>query len=279
MAKEPQELKWIESLLPEDEYRRRGMFGGFIYYIGDKAVLVSFENDGGSRTYKGKKYSFDLWNGCMFPGGKEFQTQALERFPFLIPHPILPKWLYLPLHTEGFDDFVTEVMTQVLKPNTYWGSIPKPKGKKKDKKTKEEADNSWRTLDTRTPRMFSDEPPEQSLKNAKKISDLKNLGPTTEKAFLKAGIKTPQQFIAMGWKKALLKLIKSDPKARHSMFAYALIGALTNQEFSRISEDEKNEARTFVRGLAAAEKKAQKNKIKKQAQKKSTKTRKKLSRK
>lgn len=50
------------------------------------------------------------------------------------------------------------------------------------------------------------------------------------------------------------------------MFAYALIGALTNQEFSRISEDEKNEARSFVRGLAAAEK-AQKNKSKKQPQK------------
>lgn len=260
MAKEPQELKWIESLLPEDEYRRRGMFGGFIYYVGDKSVLVSFESEGGSRTYKGKKYSFDLWNGCMFPVEKEFQSQALARFPFLIPHPILPKWLYLPLHTEGFDDFVTEVLAQVLKTNSFWGSIPKPKGKKTVKK--EPVDNSWKSLDTRTPRMFSDEPAEVSLKKAQKISDLKNLGPSAEKEFLKAGIKTPQQFVTMGWKKTLLKLIKSNPKNRHSIFAYALIGALNNQEFSRISEEQKNEARTFVRGLAAAEKEKAKAKKK-----------------
>jgi hypothetical protein len=247
MAKEPQELKWIESLLPEDEYRRKAMFGGFAYYLGDKMVLATFESTG-NRTYRRKKYPFEIWNGCMFPVEKEFQEKALQKFPFLTPHPVLPKWLYLPLETENFEELVTEVMNQAIKPLGYWGSIPKLKKKKTTKKTKEE-DFDWRKIDTRTPRMFSDEPAENVLNRAKKISDLKNLGPKTERAFHKAGIKTVQQFIKLGWKKSMVKLVKADSQNRHSVFAYALIGALTNKEWNAISEREKEEARNFVRSL------------------------------
>ncbi|WP_373999301.1 TfoX/Sxy family DNA transformation protein [Bdellovibrio bacteriovorus] len=261
MAKEPQELKWIESLLPEGEYRRKAMFGGFIYYIEDKAVLLIFESEGGSRTYKGKKYDFDLWNGCMFPVDKEFQEQALQRCPFLIPHPILPKWLYLPVHTEHFDELATEALKQAVRPNSYWGSIPKSKLKAKKDPFRGISDK----MDTTRPRMFTDEPAETVLKRAKKISDLKNLGAESEKHFHKAGIKTPQQFIKLGWKKTLLKLIAMNPKHRHSIYAYALIGALTNTEFNLISQAEKDEARSFVQGLAKKEKELKKKALAKKA--------------
>lgn len=247
MAKEPQELKWLEELLPEEEYRRKPMFGGFAYYIGEKMVLVTFESTG-NRTYKRKKYAFEIWNGCMFPVEREFQEKALQKFPFLTPHPILPKWLYLPLETENFEELVTEVMAQASKPTGYWGSIPTPKSpkKKRSKKAPEDSDN----IDTRTPRMFSDEPVEKALQKAQKISDLKNLGPKAEETFRKAGIKTAAQFVKLGWKKTMQKLVKSDPKNRHSLFAYALIGALTNREWNALSEKEKEEARNFVRSLA-----------------------------
>jgi len=36
MARQLTELGWIEELLPEG-YRRRTMFGGFAYYLGDRA--------------------------------------------------------------------------------------------------------------------------------------------------------------------------------------------------------------------------------------------------
>lgn len=247
MAKEPQELKWVESLLPEYGYRRKAMFGGFSYYIDDKIVLLTFESPGGSRKYKGQSYNFDFWNGCMFPVDHEFQEKALKLCSFLVPHPILPKWLYLPQETENFDELVEEVLGHVLRPHSLWGSVPKSKSKAKKEKKWDEGVST--KMDTRRPRMFSDEPAEEVLNKAQKISDLKNLGPLSEAAFIKAGIKTPAQFVKLGWKKALVKLVANNPKHRHSIFTYALIGALKNKDFNALSEEERQEARKFTNSL------------------------------
>lgn len=246
MAKEPTELKWMESLLPEGDYRRKAMFGGFAYYIGDKMVLATFESTG-NRTYLGKKYPFEIWNGSMFPVEKEHQEKALQRFPFLISHPILPKWLYLPLETENFEELVSEVLAQAMKPQSYWGSIPKAKASKK--KALPEAPADWKKIDTRTPRMFSDEAPEKAFEKAVRISDLKNLGPKSENEFHKAGIKTVKQFLKLGWKQTMKKLAKSNPENRHSIFAYAVVGALTNRDWKALSKEERQEVQDFVRSL------------------------------
>lgn len=104
-------------------------------------------------------------------------------------------------------------------------------------------------IDTRTPRMFSDESIEEKLSKAQKISDLKNLGPSTEQIMLKAGIKTLSQFVKMGWKKSMKKLVAYNPKTRHAMFAYALIGALKNVDAFHISEEDKKEAKDFCASL------------------------------
>lgn len=239
MAKEPKELKWIEELLPDEGYRRKAMFGGFAYYIEDKIILVLFESDD------------SRWNGAMFPLEHEFQPQALRKFPALKPHSILPKWLYLPLESEDFEDLISKILKDVLKPASFWGSIPKPKKKKDKSKDKVILEK----IDTRTPRMFSDEPAQDVLKRARKISDLKNLGSVTEQQLAKVGITTAQQFIKLGWKKTLKKLIEYDPKYRHSLFAYALIGALTNNEYSHISDAEKEEAKAFVKSTPRPAKK------------------------
>lgn len=254
MAKEPKELKWVEDLFPEG-YRRKSMFGGFAYYLEQKIVMLSFEGTG-SRSYKGQKYPFEIWNGCMFPVEHIHQAKALKRFPFLVSHPILPKWLYLPLETENFDDQVTEVLAQAVRPLSYWGSVPKERSKKKPApKTKTE---TLEKIDTRRPRMFSDEPIETKLTTAQKISDLKNLGPVAQKQFDQAGIKTVKTFIQLGWKTSLLKLIEVNDKNRHSIMAYTLIGAITNKEWNGISEEEKKEARDFVHSLPKPTKKKKK---------------------
>lgn len=276
MAKEPQELKWIENLLPEEGYRRKPMFGGFAYYIDDKLVLVIFESPG-SRSYRSQTFDYELWNGCMFPVEHEYHEQALQHFPFLISHPILPKWFYLPLETEAFDDLATEIIAQVVKPHSFWGSIPKSKSKKAKVSKKTTAENISLKMDTRKPRMFSDEPAEEKLQSAVKISDLKNLGAVAELQFHKAKIMTVQKFIQLGWKKTLTKLVEVNPKNRHSIFAYALIGALANKEWNRISEDEKLEARQHIKSLAP--KKEPKKNLKKVLKKASKKASPKISKK
>jgi hypothetical protein len=251
MAKEPQELKWIESLLPEGDFRRRSMFGGFSYSLNDKMILALFESPG-SKAYKGKKYAFELWDGCMFPVEREFHEKAFDQFPFLVNHPILSKWLYLPTATEGFEDLVTEVLAQVVRPTSFWGSIPGTK-KTKAKRIKEEKIDL--KMDTRKPRMFSDEPVDDVLEKAKKVSDLKNIGPTMEAELKSAGIKDAATFIRLGWQASLKKVVAKNPKYRHSIAAYTFIGALTNTEWNRIPEEKKTEARDFVKSLPKPKKK------------------------
>lgn len=245
MARQLVELKWVEELLPSIHIRKP-MFGGFAYYINNKLILVLFENNG-DRKYKNKIYDFDLWNGCMFPCEREFHNSIKNKFSFLINHPVLPKWLYLPLDTENFEEHLKKVFRDIKHEQTVFGVIPKSKHK-----TTAKIKNS--KINLTKPRMFSDDTFEDKVDSFKKISDLKNFGPATEATFHKAGIKTVAQFIKLGWKKSFTKLVKSNPKNRHSIFAYALIGALQNKEWHQISHAQKDEARQFTASLKKSKK-------------------------
>jgi hypothetical protein len=117
--------------------------------------------------------------------------------------------------------------------------VPKSKKTRTPKKIKGE---NLGPIDTRTPLMFRDELPAEKLKAAKKISDLRNLGPTMEKVLYKAGVKTVDQFVKLGWQKAMGRLILIHPRYMHAICAYALIGALKNVDWNRISPGDKAEA-------------------------------------
>jgi len=115
------------------------------------------------------------------------------------------------------------------------------------------------------PQMFQDESVEVRFANAIKVSDLKNLGPSSEASFAKAGIKSAAQLRKIGWQKAMQLLIKVNPKNNHSIFAYAIIGALENVEWNRISDDQKKQAQDFCKLLRekflAAKKTSKKNRL------------------
>ncbi len=213
-------------------------------------MLVLFESEG-EKSHRGKKFQFEIWNGCMFPVEKEFHSSVLSKFPFLINHPVLAKWLYLPAESEDFESKVELVMREIRRQNPKFGSFPKAK---KSKTSSRGNSKSEKVTDTRRPRMFGDEPIESQMKRAQKISDLKNLGAESEKIFLKAGIRTPQQLKKLGWKKAMIQLCKSNPKNNHSVFAYAVIGALQGKVWSSISESDKAEARLFMKTLRETKK-------------------------
>lgn len=241
-----EELLWVEELLP-DEVLKKHMFGGFAYYHHEKLILVIFENPGDNK-YRGSQFDFDLWHGCMFPVERDFHKKALMEFPFLFPHPVLGKWLYLPTQTEDFDEKVRDVLRKVQRPSSFWGTIPKTKSPKV-KSSKKLVSTKMEKVDTRRPRMFSDENIGVDFDQLSKISDLKNLGPAAEKEFLKVGIKTPTQFHKLGWEKAFAKLSKANPKNAHAVFAYALIGALKNQDWFRLSAEEKKSAQALAQKL------------------------------
>lgn len=236
MAKTLSELQWIEDQLP-DSFNRRAMFGGFAYYDGPFLKLILFED------------SSDRWNGCMFPAEKEHHSKLLKQFPFLVNHSILPKWLYLSLSDENFEDNAKKVLRELSRPQTLWGTIPDRKRKTEKKASKTLKIENVSTSDMKKPRMFRDETLSERIEKIKLISDFKNLGPSAETTFKKAGIKTPAQFIKLGWKKTFQKLCEKNPKNNHSLFAYAIIGALENVEWNAISQDLKNEAQIFAKDL------------------------------
>lgn len=264
MAKEPQELKWTEKYLPEGTLRKN-MFGGFGYYLNDRMMLCLMESYG-DRKYKDITVDYDLWCGCLFPCDRENHSAILMKFPFLFPHPILGKWLYLPLSTENFDELAESVLRELRRQNPLFGTLVNKKKLSKSqiknkkntissaakhktkKKIKDEFNLKGHRI-SKIPQMFSDTPAEEVFSKAKRISDLKNLGLVAEKTFHKAGIKTVTQFQKLGWQKTLKKLVAVSPKNRHSIFTYALIGALKNVEWNALSEEEKAQARAFTQSL------------------------------
>ncbi len=244
MANELSHLLWIEETLPR-QYRRKRMFGGFAYYIEEKLILVIFESYG-NKEHRGQKFNFEIWNGCMFPVEKDLHSEVLKVFPFFINHPVLPKWLYLPAESENFENNVELIIKEIRRKNFWFGTFPKQKKLKINK--------SASRINMRVPQMFREDYADNVLVKAKRISDLKNFGPETENSFIKAGIKTAPEFIKMGWKKALEKLYKKNSKNAHAIFAYAMIGALKNQPWNLISEDDKKEAQAYAKELRMGKK-------------------------
>lgn len=256
MAKTLANLQWVEELLDQGVLKKP-MFGGFAFYRNGKMVLALFESSSrevADRTHKGKSYDFEIWNGCLFPTERQHHPALLKQFPHLVPHPVLSKWLYLPLETENFEVIVQGLIDQINRGVPEFGIIPKAKGKVAAPRAKkisnthlnqagQSVDN---VIDMKRPRMFQEEDAKLRLSKSKKISDLKNFGPVTEKYFLRSGIKTPQQFVKLGWKKTMLKLAEKDPKSLHTIWAYAMIGAIKNQEWNRLSEEDKRDAKVFV---------------------------------
>jgi hypothetical protein len=242
MAKELTTLAWIEDFLPQG-FLRKSIFGGFGYYLDDLMILALFESD-------------KDWHGVLYPVERIQHAEILKLFPELKPHSILSKWLYLPSDYENFEshaEAITKRMRQeVSKGSGLFGVIPdrKKKALAKSRPAKDPLQGiDFKKVDTRRPKMFSDEPAKVALTKAKKISDLKNLGPQAEKHFQKAGIKSVQAFVKMGWEKAFAKLAKADPKLRHTLYAYALIGALKNKNWLELSPQEKADAKALNQKL------------------------------
>ncbi len=171
MAKDLNDLKWVEEFLPSGTFRRP-MFGGFGYYLEEKMILAAFEGSSEDRTYREKTFPFALWLGCLFPAEKENHNLILGKFPFLIPHPVLPKWLYLPLQTENFESLAEDLFKELKRKTSLFGVIPKKKSKK-SKTGKGSPKAQLIKIDTRKPQMFQDAPtPRNSKKKTMKRSKI-----------------------------------------------------------------------------------------------------------
>ncbi len=99
------------------------MFGCLAAYVQGRMVMVLTE-DPGDKTYRGKSYGFDIWDGIMFPTERAFQESLIKEFPGLVPHPVLGKWLYLPAQHDDFEGRAKEIAGRIAQGDKRLGIEP-----------------------------------------------------------------------------------------------------------------------------------------------------------
>lgn len=130
------ENRWIYEFFEEKpDAIVKSMFGGLaLYYQGQLKFLLS-ENPG-DYSYRGKKYEFEVWNGVLIATDRIHHESLLKQFPFLVNHPVLPKWLYLPFTYEGWEERMELILRLVKTSDTRVGIWPQQKSRKKTKTAK-----------------------------------------------------------------------------------------------------------------------------------------------
>ena len=115
-------LKWLaEPLEDEPSLIRKPMFGALAYYLRGKLVLVLSDR-------------MPPWKGVLLPTEREFHPALISDFPALAPHPILGKWLYLPVDSEDFESIAADIVQAISEGDPRIGVEPKPKKKKRSGK-------------------------------------------------------------------------------------------------------------------------------------------------
>ena len=81
---------WLwEPLEADASFLLKAMFGGKAVYLDGRMQMVFF-----AKT--------EPWRGVLVCTDRAFQEPLRAEFPCLVPHPVVPKWLYL---SEALDDF------------------------------------------------------------------------------------------------------------------------------------------------------------------------------
>ena len=82
---------WLwEPLEPDATFELRAMFGAKAVYLGGRMQLCFFAKE-------------EPWRGVLVCTERAFHESLRAEFPVLSPHPVLPKWLYLPEASDEFE--------------------------------------------------------------------------------------------------------------------------------------------------------------------------------
>ena len=133
-SKKSFDLIWaFENFEDHHSFYSKRMFGGLSAYVHDRMMMCLTE-DPGNKEWRGKKYPIDLWNGILLPTNYEHHSSIIEEFPEVIQHPMLEKWLYLPLTAKNFESMAHHIATKMYENDIRFGVYPQKKISKKRKK-------------------------------------------------------------------------------------------------------------------------------------------------
>ncbi|MFZ9682249.1 MAG: hypothetical protein ACO3DQ_03470 [Cephaloticoccus sp.] len=107
----------VEPLEREATLLVKAMFGGKAVYRDGRFVLYLADKE-------------DPWRGVLVPMEREHHAALIVDRPALAPHPILPKWLYLPESADSFDADAQWLIGRISRRDPRVGIVP-PAAKRK----------------------------------------------------------------------------------------------------------------------------------------------------
>jgi hypothetical protein len=110
---------WLwEPLEADPGFVLGAMFGTKVAYLDGRLVLCFAARS-------------EPWRGVLVCTGREHHACLMAEFPSLLPHPILPKWMYLPETADDFEAAAQRLIVLVGRRDARIGIAPKPRKRKR----------------------------------------------------------------------------------------------------------------------------------------------------
>jgi hypothetical protein len=94
------------------------MFGGLAVYLFGRQMMVLVEPTKTGRW---------TWHGVLICTERAHQPGIMKEFPYLAPHDVLKKWLYIDSRHEGFETTMERVAEAMARDDRRFGIHPVPK--------------------------------------------------------------------------------------------------------------------------------------------------------
>ena len=115
----PHRYEWLwEPLADDATFVLRAMFGAKAVYLDGKLMLCFCAGE-------------EPWRGVLACTSREHHASLRADFPELTPHPILPKWLYLPESTDRFETAASRLVALARRRDPRLGVIPQPRKRRR----------------------------------------------------------------------------------------------------------------------------------------------------
>jgi hypothetical protein len=116
--------RWLwEPLETDPTFVLRSMFGAKAAYLDGKLMLCFCAGE-------------EPWRGVLVCTDRSHHPALQTEFSELAPHPILPKWLYLPEDSDRFESAAQRLVTLAGRRDSRLGVVPKARMKKKPARTR-----------------------------------------------------------------------------------------------------------------------------------------------
>jgi hypothetical protein len=126
----------LEPFLERPDFLVKKMFGGLCVYLNGRMSLVLMEGALNDTVWKSVDYGSPIWRGLMVPTEYDHQPSLIKDIPALRQHPVLKKWLWIPLDHESYDEASVEVIRRLRREDPRLGILPKARGQRRSSKKK-----------------------------------------------------------------------------------------------------------------------------------------------